>query len=71
MKIKGTQQSKNVSYVGKTSGKQGRNVYSLGPVTKVPELGKKFVAGMEIAPTRDRIATRARTKSRKGNLPRG
>lgn len=41
MKVKGRRQSKNVSYVGKTSGKQGRNVYSLGAVTKFPEMGAK------------------------------
>lgn len=41
MKVKGRRQSKNVSYVGKTSGKQGRHVYSLGGVTKFPEMGAK------------------------------
>lgn len=71
MKVKGRRQSKNVSHVGKTSGKQGRNLYSFGDVTKAPSLGKKFVAGMETAPKRDRITARAKTKSRKGNLPRG
>ena len=33
--------SKNVSYVGKTSGKQDRNIYSLGMITKNPSLGKQ------------------------------